>query len=214
MEFVPFQTKRGITSPKRFLKKASVFGYISEADAKQLADSKLENDLDKISLIAILTDISGYLKKRYSLHITPKAPLSVNDFATFIKNDVSIGTLIGADQFTVLLTISSLFTTLLRSVHTKTNISHDDLQSLLAALHALNQVLPDQESKRYRILPPVYQTFIKRILLSSDTRDDIAQIIDSRSKSKKYLRILLKQYGIYPDKKPPLSKKPLQSQTS
>jgi hypothetical protein len=214
MEFVPFQTKRGITSPKRFLKKASIFGYISEVDAKYLAESKQESDFDITSLIAILTDISGYLKKQYSLHITPKTPLSVVDFTTFIKNDVSIGTLIGADQFTILLSISSLFTTLLRSINTKKNISHGDLQSLLTTLHTLNQELPVQESKRYRILPPVYQTFTKRILLSINTRDNIAQVIESRSKAKKYLRILLKQYGIYPHKKPPLSKKPLQSQTS
>ncbi|WKZ29838.1 MAG: hypothetical protein QY314_03440 [Candidatus Dojkabacteria bacterium] len=221
MDFVPFQAKRRITSSKRLIKKAVMFGYLDSDAAKELSSlgttettSPSSQHFSALSLIAITVELAAYLKKQYALAIPSSKALSLADLEAIASSHASDPAALKTGTFELLLEAASLFSRFLTDIQQNKPVLHKDLQQLLVILQIVNQNLPSPEGKRYKILPPVYQTFVKRILTSMQTRDNIAREVESKKKSRKYLRILHKQYGIYSKKKPPFQKAPLQSKIS
>lgn len=105
--------------------------------------------------------------------------------------------------------ILSIFTspTLFRE-NTKEGIPLWILDSLLIGLTKLEYIYEQNESNTkntslLRLLPAPYRKMVEKTLKRKTTLDGLFMQLKSKKKTKKYLRILQKRFGVYHKKKPP-----------
>lgn len=84
------------------------------------------------------------------------------------------------------------------------NLIQSTLPNLETLMLIVRQIAIKLDVKRpYLVLPKPYQKVIKRTYSSQKTLDVLAAELQSKSRAKKYLRILQKRIGTYTEKKRP-----------
>lgn len=84
------------------------------------------------------------------------------------------------------------------------NLNQPTLPNLESLMLIIRQVAIKLNVKRpYLVLPKPYQKVIKRTYSSKKTLDSLGTELQSKSRAKKYLRILQKRIGTYTEKKRP-----------
>ena len=84
------------------------------------------------------------------------------------------------------------------------NLYQTTLPNLELLMQVLRQIARELTVKRpYLVLPKPYQKAIKRSYSSQKTLDSLTTELHSKSRAKKYLRILQKRIGTYTEKKRP-----------